>query len=533
MPRPFVIIVLAIALILVMALVPAIEARFFASSGVDQRLDFWRAAGAMFGGDPLTGSGPATFAQLKFALNPEGAPNLVVPHAHSIYVQTLAEEGLIGSVGLIAVTAVIGRRWLRAFKRHPNLRPTVAAGVAAVIGLAAQLSVDNLLNLPSVALTVIAVLAWVEGAIAIQMPEGVWSGQPRFVAAPLAVLAAGTIAVIGFAVPFARAAIVADDGVFAADVGDWATAFSRFDEAVQLDRGMSLYLLERGIAESQLGRVGDGRTDLADVVEADGFPMTIASLARLDLAAGDEVRAKERARMAFTIGSQDENVALNVGAIAEALGDRDLALRAYGTAIDRDPELAASAFWDSADRSVGLAEVSEVAIALSDTDSPADEIHDALIRGYAGDVDAAQMTLETMQPSPARNVALAAMAWTLGDDARAIDMLEETLAEDPRDQAAALLVFRYAVALNDESRMAGYGRWVKTLGYASAAQSQGRGSLVLVTGPKTPSFVPSNYPSAVYLRRAPRTLAPPGFLIIDPDPATTPRPHQLGEMASK
>ena len=54
------------------AVVPLLAVRF-AQGGDALRINLWRSAAAIFLRDPLTGSGPGTWVQLKVATSPPGA----------------------------------------------------------------------------------------------------------------------------------------------------------------------------------------------------------------------------------------------------------------------------------------------------------------------------------------------------------------------------------------------------------------------------------------------------------------------------
>ena len=77
-----------------MTILPVLAVRF-TQGGELLRLDLWRSALGIFSQHPLFGGGPGTWAQLKLEATPAGATNLVLPHAHDIYVQTLAEVGIV------------------------------------------------------------------------------------------------------------------------------------------------------------------------------------------------------------------------------------------------------------------------------------------------------------------------------------------------------------------------------------------------------------------------------------------------------
>ena len=71
------------------------------------RLTFWATAMRMFENAPLLGDGPGTWMVRRVALTEPGEMDLYMPHAHSQYLQTAAELGLVGlAAGLVAFGAV-------------------------------------------------------------------------------------------------------------------------------------------------------------------------------------------------------------------------------------------------------------------------------------------------------------------------------------------------------------------------------------------------------------------------------------------
>ena len=71
------------------------------------RLTFWASAMRMFEDAPILGQGPGTWMVRRVAYTLPGEMDLYMPHAHSQYLQTAAELGLVGlAAGLIAFGAV-------------------------------------------------------------------------------------------------------------------------------------------------------------------------------------------------------------------------------------------------------------------------------------------------------------------------------------------------------------------------------------------------------------------------------------------
>jgi O-antigen ligase len=124
-----------------------------------ERYDYWRVAGDAFAGEPIAGVGSGGFASEWLRERP--ADSLLVRDAHSLYVETAAELGLVGfaCLVLLLVGAVLAGR--RALARDPLL----AAGPAAALvawGVHAGLDWDwemPALTMPAIVLLAVLALA--------------------------------------------------------------------------------------------------------------------------------------------------------------------------------------------------------------------------------------------------------------------------------------------------------------------------------------------------------------------------------------
>jgi hypothetical protein len=113
------------------------------------RYDYWRVAGRMFEHRPLGGEGASSFAPEWLRKRPfaEGAHD-----AHSLYIETAAELGL---VGLLLLAAFLGGVALAARQAH-DLAPALAAGpMAGAAVWAAHVAVDWDWEMPAATLPAI------------------------------------------------------------------------------------------------------------------------------------------------------------------------------------------------------------------------------------------------------------------------------------------------------------------------------------------------------------------------------------------
>jgi hypothetical protein len=153
------------------------------------RYEMWTAAVDGFVTRPLTGRGPGTFEYWWAQHRPPGST--FVRNAHSLYVETLSDLGLVGALLLVGFLLwVIAAGCVALLRRMTPDRVTVAGGVAAFVAFCSSAAVDWIWQIPAVALS--ALLA---GAATLRMATG---DTPPIAGAPRsrAVLAGASIAAL-------------------------------------------------------------------------------------------------------------------------------------------------------------------------------------------------------------------------------------------------------------------------------------------------------------------------------------------------
>ena len=500
--------------------IPVVAYRF-SQGGDTLRLDLWRSALTIFSDHPLTGGGPGTWVQLKVLANPPGVPNVVVPHAHNLYIQAAAELGLVGLAGLAVVVLAGWRRLHGAWRAERGERGALGTqAVAVMVGLAAfagQSLVDNLVNLPFVCLELIAVVAWIDGGrtmaegdrpLPIMPVHTVRLGRALSGAYLPAVVLAAMVLLVPTLVRIDRASLNDEAGNSAALSGDWAEALARYDAAHAADPDVTLYQLQRASALARVGRTADARTQLADAVQADQIGVNVIGLAVLDLATGDRAAAMEHARRAVDLAPGDPTVALNAGLIGEAVGDRTFALDEFANAVAWDPPLASIGLWTAPERIIAKGEVVDAARARSDPQIA------ALILAYAGSPSAARVELEAQPPSSGRDVLIAVTIWLGGDTAGAQERLAGMTARDPRDWVAAGWMARISRRSGDFETADRYARWATIVQADAASSVIGEASVVPADAGDATAGLPADYPWAVYLRPIAPYLPMPELTLI-------------------
>lgn len=214
------------------------------ASGAGRTL-FWSIAWHDFLRDPLTGSGPQTYAYLFM----DAVPTIRVwlaAHAHNLYIDTLAQQGLIGGLALlwIIVTGV----WVmaRAVRRaQPTARPLLIGACAALLGVLCHSLFDVVTTLPANALLVALTAAIGMGAAGrISRPD---RGLSRWsVVALVAPLLLGLVVL-----RIDSGSTAQQRAVDAAEREDWSAAVDALDESLAFDPAMRVYRSQRAFAYGQ------------------------------------------------------------------------------------------------------------------------------------------------------------------------------------------------------------------------------------------------------------------------------------------
>jgi len=179
--------------------------RFESASG-SGRYQWWQGALDANATDPLVGIGPGTF---EYHWAREGTIPGFVRDAHSLYLETLAELGVVGLLLVLAAVAVplaVGAR--RALRAAPEARAWLAAALAAGVTFAVAAAIDwawELTVLPVIFLLLAAALL-AGGA----ERTGSRPALPRAPAARAALGAGAVVALVAIAIPLASTASVRD-----------------------------------------------------------------------------------------------------------------------------------------------------------------------------------------------------------------------------------------------------------------------------------------------------------------------------------
>jgi O-antigen ligase/tetratricopeptide (TPR) repeat protein len=497
-----------------LALLPAVLYRF-GTGGEGVRLDLWESALAIFAAHPLTGGGPGTWVQLKVEANPPGVPNNIFNNAHNMYVQAAAELGVIGLVAMVVLLIAVGRRLLagRSAADH-GLRFESVAVVAGLVAFAAQLTVENMIRLPAICFLLIFVVAWIDAGLPrpSMEPHGRRLRGWQRVVSGRWLYASTLIGIVGVVPTLVRIDLAANDsarGQYAILAEGWPTALAYYELAHRGDPEFTLYDVERAAAMARLGMTADAKAILESVVKIDPIAVNQIGLAALELELGNTSAALSRARLALSLGTGEPTIAINVGRIAEAVGDRSLAMESYADLLAWAPPLAADPFWDAAERTIPKAAIVEAARTRS---TPSDA---ALISAYAGATVEARMELESLPATGTRDIYLAVTDWLGGDVVKAEATLAARVEANPLDWTSAAWLSRIARLSGDPNTAYRYARWAVAVQGDTAPSVLFEDAIAASSSEAAQNAgLPGGYPSSVYLRTTTPFLLMPQLTLV-------------------
>jgi tetratricopeptide (TPR) repeat protein/O-antigen ligase len=335
---------LAAIAILAVALAPAVIRRA-TEGGESLRLSYVTVAMRLFGESPVTGTGLGSWVIQRISATQPGEVDYYIPHAHNIYAQTLAEQGLVGAVAGIVVAISLGWLIARAIRDGGSRRQW---GLATLVGLtyfAAHEALDIMVNLPAVLLALAIPIAYLDataGAAPVQhrllLPQA---------SSPIASLAGGALVAVALGGLLVQElpARDSDIGVALANQGNWQAAREPAIRAARADPDISSYQFTAGLAEAHAGNHSAAATNFRRVAETDDLPEAWLNLAAEEFASGRAADSIQSLHAALRLGYQRPAVAMAAGDLALRAGDVELAKAAFTSAVATNPSLLADPWW--------------------------------------------------------------------------------------------------------------------------------------------------------------------------------------------
>jgi O-Antigen ligase len=279
----------------------------FSGSG---RYEFWQAAVDASKTEPLVGIGPGTF-EFWWARN--ASYSGFIKDAHSLYLETLAELGIIGLILLGGfVVGVVGCGAIRAMRSPPELRLPLAAATAACLAFATAAGLDwdwELGVLPAVFLMLAATCVVGGSSYAPAAWLGLREAGAGLVARGLMV-ALSVAALLAIALPLA-ATNELQRSQSSARGGDLGEALASADAAESLQPYAATPHLQKALVLERQGRFAAAADAAREATRAEATNWrTWLTLSRLEARRGDAKAATVAYRRARALNPRS-------GALAE------------------------------------------------------------------------------------------------------------------------------------------------------------------------------------------------------------------------
>jgi putative inorganic carbon (hco3(-)) transporter len=342
---------LAIVILIVGVTITILFVRSFSLGGrqLDLRTYIYDAAIRMFTEKPITGHGLFSFGKglLRLTSTP---PHQIHNQAHSAPLNIAAEMGLFGLLALVATIGVsihaMRKNW---FTTSGKERQLLIGPIGAVTGLA----INHLTDIPSIVPAIfLAGLAVLAVTVA---PEKASAVSHRNASVRL-ILLVGLWALIlgaGFWSNSVYSGYIASME-YGYATRDYEGAARRIQAATDGDPRLAIYHLTQGYFLAKAAHAG--RVDLLPASLAayqrftalePHYALAWANMSALYWQSGQQQEAIQVMEQALALAPQSWEIAANLGAYREAIGDRNGARQAYTIAIQNNADAASLPEWQA------------------------------------------------------------------------------------------------------------------------------------------------------------------------------------------
>ncbi|MCC7449218.1 MAG: O-antigen ligase family protein [Anaerolineae bacterium] len=338
------------------------------------RLSYYQNAFNLFVAHPLAGGGPGGFIQNEIRLH-SVPPYKPLSHAHNILLTTLAEGGLLGLTGLIALSAVSIAVCVIAWRKQPERRRLIAGPIAGLVAFACFGILDSPISQIGPFTLATVLLAFI--AAGLPVPSTVSRWRVRLIA--VSVWGVGVICVLVLIPYSVYWSIMNQDN---RSIEDWSASAQRLDAIGAVDKTDGLILLQAAytwshtatLSGSQQGpTLSNAIWSLQRAIRYDpNLGMHYLNLSALYLQAGRTLEAEQAAQQAVNRSPDDPVAWLNLGIAAEINGMDQEARLAYEHVLRLEPRWSLAQFWETSP-------LREAAKADSDKDTSPSRQYVALI----------------------------------------------------------------------------------------------------------------------------------------------------------
>ena len=429
------------------------------AGGEDLRTAFFAASLRMFESAPLVGVGPGTWAMLRAPFTLAGEPDYYIPHAHSIYLETLAEFGLLGVAAALVVALVLGRLVLGAVRDQDPARRRMGWAVLFIsVYFLVHQSFDFYVHSPALLFAFVIPIALLDATAPLERRR--WLHLPTAAALTARIrVAAGSagvaavIAAIAFLAWSERGALLMQDGTARLNTFDPSAAVPPLAAAVRTDTAMPPYHLALGLALANTGDLVGAEPHLLESALVDDLPETWLDLAAVRARLGDPSGTDDALARAMRLGEQQSAVALGAGVIELELGRPIAARVAFAKSLLLSPSLAGDPWW-TAESARGAIWGDVYAQAFERASSP----QRFALAIEKGDIDAVNEAIAaTRDQNFTKSHQLILAAWS--GDQGALAQLEALAREKPLDSVVVNWLARINHHLGNEARATFYKDW--------------------------------------------------------------------------
>jgi len=271
------------------------------------RYQYWQTAVEAFKHKPLTGIGPGTY---EFYWAQHGPIYEFIRNAHSLYLETLAETGIVGGALIVALllTVLVGG-FVRTLRAPPLARVSLAGATAAFAAFCAAAGYDWVWQLACV-----PVGALLLGAAIISYRDAppADAAGPRWLAwAPRGTLAIISLAaMIAIAIPFAMTSAIRSSQADA-QAGHLKAALADAATAQHLEPYAATPRLQRALILEQIGDLRGARIAIAQAAVREPTNWRIWLVrSRIEAESGHALAAVRDYRRAHLLNPQSPNTAI-------------------------------------------------------------------------------------------------------------------------------------------------------------------------------------------------------------------------------
>jgi len=310
----------------------------------------WVVAWDMIQAKPITGNGLFTFGSeyLKVESIP---PNMLLTHAHNLYLNIAAEMGVIGIGGLLICIVSLILISRDAWKSHDNLNRIELAGIfGAFAGLSAHSLFETPQTMPLLMILPAILLALLSSGVKMAEAKAQnWIGN-------FSIAGLWLIASIGLGFDI-RALTPFNKGIEESNQENWSEAVDYFDQAVKLDPENAFYWFQDGFASGKKALDLNGEIiDLISLNKAiDAYQKGLdiepeystnwMNLGLLQWAKGDHEKGVESVKIAAEKSPNQGAFYLTLGNMLENTGKKDRAMEAYNQALTQNSYWAEEPFF--------------------------------------------------------------------------------------------------------------------------------------------------------------------------------------------